>query len=508
MFFGWRVVGAAFIVALFAWGIGFYGLPIFVQTLHAEHGWPIVLISGAITCHFALGAAVIANLAGLHRRFGVKAVTRAGVVLTALGLVGWGLAQTPWQLFAATVPSGAGWALTSGAALNAMVAPWFVRGRPAALSMAYNGASLGGVVFSPLWVALIAWMGLGRAAIAVAVATLGVMWILAGRYLGREPAELGLGPDGGAATAGNFCEADGAGAAAAPPSPRRALWRDRRFSTLAVAASLSLFAQIGLVAQLFSLLAMAIGAAAAASVLALTPACAVFGRVVLGAMLRPGVDRRGAAAANLALQAAGSAALILSRGHAAPLLVVGCLLFGLGLGNVSSLPPLLAQSDFAPQDVPRVVALVTACSQLTYAFAPLAFGAIRSWGGAEGASWLFAAALAIQLAAALVFLAGRRSRRVAATFAPAGEMDQMLQLRPNCECCNRDLPPDSREAMICSYECTFCRSCAATYFAGRCPNCGGELVRRPMRPPERLLRHPAATERVLKPHPECAPAAG
>ena len=82
----------------------------------------------------------------------------------------------------------------------------------------------------------------------------------------------------------------------------------------------------------------------------------------------------------------------------------------------------------------------------------------------------------------------------------------MLELRPNCECCDRDLPPAAEDAMICSYECTFCRSCADR-LGGHCPNCGGELVRRPVRPPARLARHPASTERVLKPHPECAPAA-
>jgi hypothetical protein len=82
----------------------------------------------------------------------------------------------------------------------------------------------------------------------------------------------------------------------------------------------------------------------------------------------------------------------------------------------------------------------------------------------------------------------------------------VLQLRPNCECCDRDLPPGSLAAMICSYECTFCSDCAMRALGGRCPNCGGELVRRPVRQPDRLARHPAATERVLKPHPGCTPA--
>ncbi len=75
----------------------------------------------------------------------------------------------------------------------------------------------------------------------------------------------------------------------------------------------------------------------------------------------------------------------------------------------------------------------------------------------------------------------------------------MLELRPNCECCDRDLPPDSTAARICSFECTFCAACTDGVLAGRCPNCGGELVRRPIRPPDRLARFPAAVARKLKP---------
>ena len=74
----------------------------------------------------------------------------------------------------------------------------------------------------------------------------------------------------------------------------------------------------------------------------------------------------------------------------------------------------------------------------------------------------------------------------------------MLQLRPNCECCDRDLPPDSRQAMICSFECTFCRDCVTGVLKDRCPNCGGELVARPSRPADKLAKYPASTERVLK----------
>ncbi len=81
----------------------------------------------------------------------------------------------------------------------------------------------------------------------------------------------------------------------------------------------------------------------------------------------------------------------------------------------------------------------------------------------------------------------------------------MLDLRPCCECCGIDLPPDSLDARICSYECTFCADCAEATLHGLCPNCGGELVRRPIRPAARLAKHPASTVRKVKPG-GCVPA--
>lgn len=75
----------------------------------------------------------------------------------------------------------------------------------------------------------------------------------------------------------------------------------------------------------------------------------------------------------------------------------------------------------------------------------------------------------------------------------------MLQLRPNCECCNKDLPPESAEARICSFECTFCVACVESVLGGKCPNCGGEFVPRPRRPESKLSKNPASTERVYNP---------
>ena len=74
----------------------------------------------------------------------------------------------------------------------------------------------------------------------------------------------------------------------------------------------------------------------------------------------------------------------------------------------------------------------------------------------------------------------------------------MMMLKPNCECCNRDLPPESISAMICTFECTFCADCAANVFSGACPNCQGNFVPRPIRPAAMLGKYPASTQRHLR----------
>lgn len=75
----------------------------------------------------------------------------------------------------------------------------------------------------------------------------------------------------------------------------------------------------------------------------------------------------------------------------------------------------------------------------------------------------------------------------------------MLELRPNCECCDRDLPPDSPDARICTFECTFCADCVEGVLKDVCSNCGGGFMPRPIRPANKLAKFPASTVRVLKP---------
>ncbi len=272
--------------------------------------------------------------------------------------------------------------------------------------MAYNGGSVGGIVFSPLWVAAIALLGFPAAAGAIGAVMALTLWALSDLVFSRTPEKMGLAPDG-----------DGAGAPAASvtavwarPLPGRLLWRDARFVTLAAGMGFGLFAQIGLMSHLYSLMTPALGPQQAGFAMALVTVMAIAGRTLLGWLMPPGADRRLLACFGYALQLAGSIAFLLAAGTSVPLLLLGILLFGAGFGNATSLPPLIAQVEFVKDDVLRAVALIVGLAQGGYAVAPAAFGLIRELTQtAPGeAPWLFAAAALVQGLAIVAFLAGRR----------------------------------------------------------------------------------------------------
>lgn len=410
-FFGPTVVRATFAMAMLGWGMGFYGPSIFLHAVVQRTGWSLALVSTAVTLHYLFGALVVTRLPGLHRRFGVGPTAVAGAAVTALGVLGWALAMAPWQLFAGALASGAGWVTMGAVAVNAAIAPWYVRDRPMALAKAYNGASIGGVVFSPLWVWLIARWGFAAAAAALGLVMVVALAALARGVFAKTPEQLGQLPDGDSAVAA-------AARRAAPQARRlvgRLLWRDRGFVTLALGMAVGLFAQIGLLAHLFSLLVPALGAGAAGLAMSLATACGMGGRVIVARALPPGADRRSAAALAYGVQLGGTVLLGLAGEQQTALILLGVALFGSGIGNATSLPPLIAQAEFAREDVPRVVALIVAMGQATYAFAPALFGLVLGASAAAGGArlgsngWAFFLAVAtVQVMAILLFLSGRQ----------------------------------------------------------------------------------------------------
>jgi hypothetical protein len=266
------------------------------------------------------------------------------------------------------------------------------------LGHALNGASAGGILFAPFWAILIAAIGFTQAVVVIGCATIAVIWPLAAWYLRPTPASLEQLPDGDPAQP------------CTPPArytdhqPARfaALLSNRGFTTHSAGFALGMFAQVGVVAHLITRFEPLVGGVNAAGAVSLATASAVIGRVLLG-MLLGDADRRLVAAGNFAMQACG--VIVLAVGTTAVVLVPGCVLFGLGIGSLLSLPPLIAQTEFAPTEVPRVVALVTAVNQAVFAFAPAIFGILREVSGGYTVTFLTAAV--VQVFAAVVAIAGR-----------------------------------------------------------------------------------------------------
>ncbi|WP_426143291.1 MFS transporter [Pseudomonas sp. DWP3-1-2] len=412
-FFGRKVVAAAFVLAMFGWGIGFYGPPIFMYAVIERTGWSVQLCSAAVTVHFLAGTLVVVNLPRLYRLVGVARITVSGALLLSVGVYGWSIATQPYQLFIAAMLSGFGWVTLGAAAVNSIIAPWYVVKRPAALAMAYNGASMGGVVFSSVWVALISAMGFSHAALmvgALSVVVIGALSLWVFRY---TPDQRGQFPDGSSA------------AAPAPsvvmPKASVRLWGNRQFMTLAAGMSLGLFAQIGLIAHLFLLLTAQLDAQQAGLAMGVATASAIVGRTLVGWLMPINANRRTVACLSYGVQLLGSVVLI-GAGDYPALVWVGVALFGAGIGNATSLPPLIAQTEFAQQQTQRVVALIVAIAQGCYAFAPAVFGAVFTMtNGAQSGTRLFVLAAVLEVLAIVLFALGGKAR-----IARAPVLDEVL----------------------------------------------------------------------------------
>jgi MFS family permease len=156
LYHGWLVVALAFLVAVFSWGLGFYGLGLYLVELRARFGWSAADIATAITVYYILGAALTFLFVGpAFDRYRVRRVVAVGSLALGGSVAALPLAHELWHVHAIFALMSIGWATMSNAAINIMVAPWFDRRRGFAVSLALNGASAGGLVMAPLLVFLI-----------------------------------------------------------------------------------------------------------------------------------------------------------------------------------------------------------------------------------------------------------------------------------------------------------------------------------------------------------------
>src|SRR5437870_11899010 len=195
-FYGWTVVGATFVMAMFSFGLGFYGLTVYLASLQRLHGWSASTGSAPVTVYYVAGALLTAATSGLYERLGPRAVVIGGSIAMVSGVAALGIVARPWQLYPVFLVMSVGWGAMSGAAINIILAPWFVRRRGLVVSLAFNGATLGGAIVAPALIVLIGVTGFTRALTIGAAVLLVALLGLAFGVLRRGPEQLGLGPDG------------------------------------------------------------------------------------------------------------------------------------------------------------------------------------------------------------------------------------------------------------------------------------------------------------------------
>jgi predicted MFS family arabinose efflux permease len=388
---GWRIVAVCFLVATFGWAFGFYGQSVYLAELHRQHGWTASLISAATTFFYLLGALIVVFVSETVKKFGPRNCLVVGTGAMAVAVVLMGQVRAPWQLYLADTVLAFGWAGTSLAMISNTLGLWFDQKRGMAISLALNGASFGGIAGVPLLVIAIGQFGFSRAMIVAAVVMVVLVIPAVLVFVGRPP----LRPDGDPATSGD---------ASSPAQIRARALRDTGFLSVTTAFALVLFAQVGFIVHLIAFLDPVIGRASAAVAIASLTAMAVIGRVLFSTVIDR-LNQRLASAISFVSQALALMIVINSRNEA--LLVAACALFGFSVGNLITLPSLIVQREFDARSFGVLISLVTAITQVTYAFGPGVVGALRDLSGTYALPFYGCIVLEL-VAAGLIMIRGRR----------------------------------------------------------------------------------------------------
>ena len=395
-------------MALFSFGLGFYGLTVYVAMLQRLHGWSASAVSAPITVYYVIGALLTAVIGSVYERVGPRVVVTAGSVAMAGGVAALGVVTRAWHLYLVFLVMALGWGAMSGAAINVIVAPWFERRRGLAVSLAFNGATLGGVIVTPSVMYLVEVLGFARALVVAAVASIVIVGGVGIAILRRGPDVIGLAPDGDRVAATH----------ATGTAPIDTRWRREalvtwRFWSVSAPFALGLAAQVGVLTHLVPLVMPVLGAGGAARAVSTTTAAAVIGRLLTGVVVDRS-SRRVIAAATLALQLLGVAVLAGARSASAA--YAGCALFGLGVGNLTTLPGLILTAEWPRERFATLVGLAVAINQLTFAFGPSLVGLVRDW--TSGYLAALSACAMLQAIGAVLVLLGPGERRPTASESP------------------------------------------------------------------------------------------
>jgi MFS family permease len=407
---GWRAVLACFLMALFLFGFGLYGQGVYLVELQRLNGWPAALISGGSTLSLLLANIFATFTSELVARLGLRRLVLIGIAALAASttLLAW--ATAPWQLYVAFVLMSVGWIGMGTVVIATVVSLWFVRRRGLAISLAFTGASTGGIVVTPLLVLLVERFGFpaamltGTAIMVVVLVPVAVAWI--GPPSSGVPAEARINDSSQAQMASAL------GDLPAPSDMSRAkLMRSMAFWAISIPFALALLAQIGFIVHQIALLEPKIGRAGAGFAVSVMTFMAIAGRLGLG-MVVDRFDPRLVTAASFVSQAV--ALLTILQSDTVPIVLAACAVFGFSVGNIITLPPLIIHREFSAASFVVVMGLSNAVSGTIGALGPGLVGLVRSWRGDYDTALALCIALEL-VAAVIVIQRWLSSRRSAAT---------------------------------------------------------------------------------------------
>ena len=396
VFYGWWMVAACLTISAIGNALGLFGVSVYLHELVLAHGWSTGQVSGAVTLSYAASAVSILFVGSTIARSGPRPVIACGTCVTAIGVAALGRASEPWHAYAAFMAIGLGWSCLSTTAITTTLAPWFERHQGRAFSIASLGASIGAMTCVPAFLFGIQQIGFRATTLAAAVIGLAILLPLAVFVLKHRPRDIGLFPDGEPPTA-------------SPAILRQPAWsrteaaRTLAFRSVAAAFGIGMLVQIGFLTHHVALVAPALGTAGASATVSLTAAMTLAGRLLL-ARFADRMDVRLTAGLVLLLAAAALAALALAPVPA--VLVAGSAVYGLTIGNTTTLSAIIVRREFGAASYGVVYGAAAAGIQVGIAIGPGLYGLLHDAFGGYGAPLLAAAALDAA-AAAIVILGGR-----------------------------------------------------------------------------------------------------
>jgi MFS family permease len=379
---GWTVVAGCFIILTTSSGLGFYGLAVYLNAFSNEQGWPLKTISLATTLFFIVGGVVGVAVARVIARIDVRYVMVGGGVIGGVSLAALGQVEEQWQLFVVYAVFGVAFAAAGLVPATTVVTRWFHERRSVALSVASTGLSVGGILITPFAKRLIDDRGL-----AASTPWLGLVFVVgivpfAWFMIRPDPAAEGWDPDGKRIVVG-----------AAPNVPSGWFFehavRTRFFIAVTIGYIFALGSQVGGIQQLVKLVEDRTDPSTAQFAITVLAATSVVARLVGGRIVQL-VPMMRFTVGLVALQCV--ALVLLGFAESTWLIFTAIVLFGMTIGNILMLQPLLIAERFGVRDYPRIFSRSQLVAIVGTAGGPLLIGWLYDAAGSYRMPYTVAAA--------------------------------------------------------------------------------------------------------------------